>query len=109
MEDKIDKIKSAIAIKNIDPGFSVGDEVKINQFYLANYVGMEKHKDVPVSVVGVYTRPIKAENLSAQSGDRARFLEKYGPQEIYQIVELHVKYPGDTRKYVVSPFGYNKV
>jgi hypothetical protein len=91
------------------PGYVVGDKVKINAFYLAGYINMKGYADKLAEVVAVTSRLVKREDLSVQSGDRARFLEKYGLMDVYQLVDLRVKYPTGNEVFIVSPFGYDKV
>lgn len=65
--------------------FSIGDKVKITDHYLANYCGAAPWKNLEAELVKITLR-------------------KGSPN----IVGFYVKFPSDTKLYLVSPLGFSK-
>ena len=99
--------KEPKSINQVD-GWSVGDKVRINSFYLNNYCGMSHLSDNDATVVKVTARSVRYDQLDTIEG-RPRFVAKYGKKDVYDLVCLWIRYPDDNRSYIVSPFGYDKV
>lgn len=102
-----DYAKEPIAILDKSETYSVGDKVRINTFYLANYSGMESLANVDAEIVKITSRPIK--HAALDKDERPMFVGKYGKRDVYDIVGLYIQYPNDDTVYVVSVFGYDKV
>jgi hypothetical protein len=88
--------------------FNVGDKVKLLPFYLDRYVDMNRYADKEAEVMKIRQRNIAYKDLLVESGDRQRFVEKYGKLDTYPLIEMWVKYPDDNAVFVVSTFGYGK-
>ena len=99
--------KQVVIVDKVAENVVVGDKVKVNAFYLANYCGMDHRIDKPAEVVRIETRTVKLEEI--EKGDRAMYVSMYGKKRTYDLVSYWIQYPDDTKTYMVSPFGYDKV
>lgn len=90
--------------------FSIGDSVKITEFYISNYISGKDLRDKIAKVVKVSIRKVSAESIKDQNqAIHKMFVDRYGVMPIYDIVNLWIQYPDNKAKFLVSPFGYNKV
>ena len=97
----------AIIVNKVAENVVVGDKVKVNEFYLANYCGMDCRVDIPATVIRIDTRKVKIDEI--EKADRAMYVSMYGKKSSYDMVSYMIMYPNNTKVYMVSPFGYDKV
>lgn len=81
-----DYAKEPVIILDSTPAFSVGDKVKLNTFYLEKYVGLGELATAEAEIMKITSRA---------SGDA--------------VVCLFIKFAEDTRLFMVSPVGCDKV
>lgn len=81
-----DYAKEPVIILDSTPAFSVGDTIKLNAFYLEKYVGLGELATAEAKVMKITSRA---------SGDA--------------VVCLFIKFAEDTRLFMVSPLGCDKV
>lgn len=90
--------------------FSVGDSVKITDFYIYNYISGKDLKDKIATVVKVIPHKISLESIKNQNQEMYKmFTDKYGVMPIYNIFSLWIQYPDNKAKFLVSPFGFDKI
>ncbi|HAM49781.1 MAG TPA: hypothetical protein DCP92_03470 [Nitrospiraceae bacterium] len=89
--------------------FHLGDKVKLSDFYLANYCGVDNLKERAGEVVGIEVRYVPAETLMEQKEAYQRFFSRYGKLDRYESITLLVKYPDINMVYIMSQFGVEPV
>lgn len=92
--------------------FNLTDKVKLSNFYLTNYCGIEHLKDQQAEVVEISSRRFKAEDLTDSRAGREflqLYVNRYGKSDIYHCLSLRIKFPSIGASYIVSEFGVELV
>ena len=89
--------------------FHLGDKVKLSDFYLANYCGVDNIKDKVGEIIGIEVRYVPAEILMESKEAYQRFFTRYGKLDRYESITLKVKYHDNNCVYIMSQFGVDPV
>lgn len=89
--------------------FNLGDKVKLSDFYLSNYCGVDSLKDKVAEITNIGIRYIKLEDLMQTKDAFQKFFTRYGKLDRYEVCTLQIKYPNINAKYIVSQFGIELV
>lgn len=89
--------------------FHLGDKVKLSDFYLTNYCGVDKIKDKVAEIIGIEIRYVSAQTLMESKEGYQRYFVRYGKLDRYEVVTLNVRYPEENCVYIMSQFGVEPV
>jgi len=89
--------------------YQLGDKVKLSDFSIANYCGIDHLKDQQAEVVNVSVRHVKHEALLDAKEGLQRYVAKYGKKDVYEIITLRIVYANSNAQYVVSQFGIEPI
>lgn len=84
---------------------AIGSKVMFSDFYLSNYCGLSAIKDQVAEVINIKKRTIPAAAAKQSKDMYQMYMNYYGVQATYDVVELQIKFANENKLYCVSPFG----
>jgi len=87
--------------------YSIGDKVKITDFYSAVYPKDWVTSHQIGEIFSVSHKTVKYSDLDKDGKSLYRTI--YGAKEFYDLYEMIVRFEDDRRVYLVSSLGYSKV